>query len=137
MISTIMHFTMLTATTRGIRISVETFYHQAHSRPIEHHYVFAYRITIENHSDFSVQLLRRHWTITDANGIRRDVEGEGVVGQQPLIPSGEAHQYVSWANLNTDMGKMSGSYIMERMLDGELFEVKIPEFHLTAPFKGN
>ncbi len=128
---------MLTATTRGIRISVETFYHPNHSRPMEHRYVFAYRITIENNSDFTVQLMRRRWTIIDANGIHREVEGEGVVGQQPLITSGEAHQYVSWANLNTDVGKMFGTYTMERHIDGELFEVEIPEFRLIAPFKMN
>lgn len=128
---------MLTTTTRGIRISVETFYHHAHSRPSEHHYVFAYRITIENHSDFSVQLLRRHWTIIDGCGGRREIEGEGVVGQQPLIPSGESHQYVSWANLNTDIGKMFGTYLMERHIDAEQFEVAIPEFYMVAPAKMN
>lgn len=128
---------MLTATTKGIRISVETFYHPNHSRPTEHHFVFAYRITIENNSDFTVQLLRRRWSITDAGGNNRIVEGEGVVGQQPIIKSGQAHQYVSWANLNTDLGKMSGTYIMERHIDGELFDVEIPEFHLIAPFKMN
>jgi ApaG protein len=128
---------MLTATTKGIRISVETFYHPNHSRPAEHHFVFAYRITIENHSDFTVQLLRRRWDITDASGQSRVVEGEGVVGQQPIIQSGQAHQYVSWANLNTDLGKMKGTYIMERHIDGDLFEVEIPEFQLVAPFKMN
>lgn len=128
---------MLTLTTRGIRISVETFYNPSHSRPNEHRYVFAYRITIENKSDFTVQLLRRHWTIIDANGNRREVEGEGVVGQQPLIPKGQFHQYVSWANLNTDLGKMFGTYLMERHIDGELFDVEIPEFQLCAPFKMN
>jgi ApaG protein len=128
---------MLTATTRGIRISVETFYHPNHSRPTEHRYVFAYRITIENHSDFTVQLLRRHWTIVDGIGNRREVEGEGIVGLQPLISSGNSHQYVSWANLNTDLGKMFGTYLMERHIDGEHFEVEIPEFQLAAPFKMN
>lgn len=128
---------MLTATTRGIRISVETFYHPNHSRPTEHRYVFAYRITIENHSDFTVQLLRRHWTIVDGNGNRREVEGEGVLGYQPMIASGNSHQYVSWANLTTDLGKMFGTYLMERHIDGEHFEVEIPEFQLTAPFKMN
>lgn len=128
---------MLTATTKGIRICVETFYHPNHSRPTEHHFVFAYRITIENRSDFTVQLLRRCWNITDASGANRIVEGEGVVGQQPIIKSGQAHQYVSWANLNTDLGKMSGTYTMERHIDGELFDVEIPEFQLIAPFKMN
>jgi ApaG protein len=128
---------MLTAITRGIRISVETFYHPNHSRPTEHHFVFAYRITIDNNSDYTVQLLRRRWNIVDANGIGRVVEGEGVVGQQPIILNGQSHQYVSWANLSTDLGKMSGVYLMERHIDGELFEVEIPDFQLLAPFKMN
>lgn len=128
---------MLTATTKGIRISVETFYHPNHSRPTEHHFVFAYRITIENNSDFTVQLLRRRWSITDASGNNRIVEGDGVVGQQPIIRSGQSHQYVSWANLNSDIGKMSGTYIMERQIDADLFDVEIPEFQLIAPFKMN
>ncbi|MFZ4543089.1 MAG: Co2+/Mg2+ efflux protein ApaG [Saprospiraceae bacterium] len=128
---------MLTATTKGIKISVETFYNPLHSRPSEHRYVFTYRITIENTSDFTVQLLKRHWSILDANGTKREVKGDGVVGVQPLIPQGESHQYVSWANMDTDIGKMYGTYLMERHIDGEMFEVEIPEFQLIAPFKMN
>jgi ApaG protein len=128
---------MLTATTKGIKVSVETFYNPLHSRPSEQRYVFTYRITIENTSDFTVQLLKRHWTIIDAGGNRRDVHGDGVVGVQPLIAQGESHQYVSYANMDTDIGKMYGTYLMERHIDGEQFEVKIPEFRLIAPFKMN
>ena len=128
---------MLTATTKGIRISVEPFYNPLHSRPSEHRYVFTYRITIENTSEFTVQLMKRHWTIIDGSGNVREVHGDGVVGVQPLIPQGESHQYVSWANMDTDIGKMFGTYLMERSIDGEQFEVKIPAFQLVAPFKMN
>jgi ApaG protein len=103
-------FMILTETTRGIRISVQTQYQTEHSRPSENRYVFAYRITIENCSEYTVQVLRRHWKIYDSNGCTNDVEGVGVVGQQPVIPPGSSHQYVSWANLGSDIGKMLGTY---------------------------
>ena len=128
---------ILTETTRGIRISVQTEYKESHSRPTENRFVFAYQITIENCSEYSIQILRRHWTIFDSNGTTHDVEGEGVVGQQPVITPGASHQYVSWANIGSDIGKMSGTYMVERQIDGELFDVKIPEFILMSPFKMN
>jgi ApaG protein len=128
---------MDTLITNGIKISVETFYQDEYSRPIEHKYIFAYRITIENLSPHTIQLLRRHWHIFDSNGILKEVEGEGVVGQQPVLPPGESHQYISWCQLGTDSGKMSGTYTMERQSDGDLFQVEIPSFRLTAPFKAN
>ena len=128
---------MLTATTKGIKISVESFYNPLYSKPIEQRYIFTYRITIENTSEHAVQLLSRHWTIIDGMGNVKEVQGEGVVGVQPLIPASEAHQYVSWANLDTDIGKMFGTYLMERRIDGERFDVTIPEFQLVVPFKMN
>jgi ApaG protein len=128
---------ILTETTRGIRISVNTQYQNSHSRPVENRYIFAYQITIENKSEYSIQLLRRHWIIFDSNGKTHEVEGEGVVGEQPVIAPGTSYQYVSWANLSSDMGKMSGKYLVERQIDSELFEVVIPSFMLLAPFKMN
>lgn len=128
---------METRTTNGIRISVETFYQEDYSRPVEGKYIFAYRVTIENNSTQTVQLLRRHWYIVDSNGSVREVEGEGVIGQQPVLAPGESHQYVSWSHLMTDIGKMFGSYLMERVNDNEQFNVDIPEFRLIAPFKDN
>jgi ApaG protein len=77
--------------------------------------MFAYRITIENHNSFPVQLHRRQWHIFDSNGEYREVEGEGVVGQQPLLQAGEQFQYVSGCNLRTEMGKMFGKYVMENV----------------------
>lgn len=128
---------METSVTNGIKVSVETFYQEEYSRPIEHKYIFAYRITIENVSDFTVQLMRRHWYIIDSNGMTREVEGEGVIGQQPILRAGEKHQYVSWSHLFTEMGKMYGYYLFIRQIDGETFKAQIPEFQLTVPFKMN
>ena len=84
-----------------------------------------------------IKLLRRHWHIVDSNGSYRDVDGDGVVGQQPVIEPGDNYQYVSGANLRSDMGKMYGSYEMENMFNKKIIEVTIPEFQLIAPFKMN
>jgi ApaG protein len=123
--------------TEGVSITVETFYQPAQSNPISAEYLFAYRITIENLSTMPVKLLRRHWYIVDSNGAYREVEGEGVVGQQPLIEPGGSYQYVSACNLRTDMGKMYGNYQMENLYNKKLLTVEIPEFQMIAPFKMN
>lgn len=128
---------MVTQITDGVKVSVETVYQPEYSNPENEHFMFAYRITIENLSDYSVQLLRRHWYIFDSNGTRREVEGEGVVGVQPIIEPGEQHEYVSGCNLKSDMGTMTGTYQMLREFDGSLFEVKIPKFDLIAPHRLN
>jgi ApaG protein len=125
------------AITNGIRVSVETFYQDEYSRPMDNRFIFAYRITIENNSMYTVQLMRRHWYIHDSNGITREVEGEGVIGQQPILLPREVHQYVSWSHLFTDIGKMRGYYIFVRQVDGEMFRVDIPEFSMIVPFKMN
>ena len=127
---------METRTTNGITVTVETFYQAEYSRPKEQKFIFAYRITIENHSADTVQLMRRHWHIYDSNGIHREVEGEGVVGQQPVLQPGESHQYVSWCPLLTEIGKMAGVFLMEKT-DGSSFQARIPEFRLVAPQKMN
>lgn len=123
--------------TNGIRVSVETFYQEDYSRPDESKFIFAYRITIKNESEFTVQLLRRHWRIVDSNGTVRVVEGEGVIGEQPILKPGQSHQYVSWSHLTTEIGKMDGNYLFVRLSDGSRFNATIPEFHLMAPFKMN
>ena len=128
---------MQTTTTEGVKISVETFYQPDYSQPLTNEFMFAYRITIKNESGYSVKLLRRHWHIVDSSGIHREVEGEGVVGVQPTIEPGQSHQYVSGSHLKTEMGKMYGTYLMERVSDGKAFYVAIPEFQLQAPFKMN
>ena len=128
---------MPTLTTNGIKISVKTAYQPEHSTPNRQQYIHAYQITIENLSNTTVQLLRRHWIIVDSNGVRREVEGEGVRGQQPILMPGQRHQYNSWSPLLTDIGKMYGSFQMVRKLDSRKFRVRIPEFQLIAPFKLN
>lgn len=128
---------MVTKITDGVKISVETIYQPEYSNPANEHFMFAYRVNIENLTENSVQLLNRHWHIFDSNGTKREVEGEGVVGQQPIIEPGDNHEYVSGCNLKTDMGSMKGSYEMERIVDGVKFRVNIPEFYLIAPFKLN
>ncbi len=128
---------MVQKVTEGVSITVETFYQPAQSNPLSSEYLFAYRITIENLGDVPVKLLRRHWQIIDSNGSYREVEGEGVVGQQPIIEPGSNYQYVSAANLRSDMGKMGGTYQMENMYNKKLMVVTIPEFQLIAPFKMN
>jgi ApaG protein len=128
---------MVAQITEGVKVSVETTYQPEYSNPANEHFMFAYKIQIENLTDYSVQLLRRHWTIFDSNGTKREVEGEGVVGLQPIIAPGMYHEYVSGCNLKTDMGSMEGTYQMKRLVDGEIFDVKIPKFSLLAPFKMN
>lgn len=128
---------MVTEITEGIKVSVETEYQPAYSSPSQYHYVFTYRVTIENQSDSTIQLLNRHWDIYDAALLKREVEGEGVVGQQPVLEPGQNHQYVSGCNLKSGIGKMGGSFLMERLVDGQLFKVQIPEFTMVAPFKLN
>ncbi len=128
---------MKTKLTAGIKVSVETNYKSKQSHPFASHYFFAYRITIKNISDYTVQLKKRHWYIFDSNGIKNEVEGDGVVGVQPILVPGQSYQYISGCNLITDMGKMHGIYLMEREIDGKLFNVKIPEFLMIVPYKLN
>jgi ApaG protein len=128
---------MISKISEGIEITIETFYQDDYSNPMKSEFMFAYRITIENHNKFTVKLLRRNWHIFDSNGEYREVEGEGVVGVQPILTSGETYQYVSGCNLKTEMGKMVGYYEMENQHNKHLFSVKIPSFELIAPAKLN
>lgn len=128
---------MVQQTTEGVCVSVESFYQPKQSNPFSLEFLFAYRITIENFSPVPVKLLTRHWYIRDSNGVHREVEGEGVVGLQPLINCSERHQYVSACNLRSEIGKMWGFYMMEDMFHKRRFKVQIPEFQLIAPFKMN
>lgn len=128
---------MVTEITEGIKVSVETEYQPEYSSPSQFHFVFTYRITIENRSAYTIQLLRRHWYIHDLNYPQREVEGEGVVGVQPILEPGESHQYVSGCNLKSGLGKMYGAYSMERTIDGKRFNVIIPAFIMVAPFRLN
>lgn len=128
---------MVSKISSGVEITVETFYQSDYSNPLNHEFMFAYRITIENHNGFAVKLLRRHWYIFDSNGDKREVEGEGVVGVQPVLEPNERYQYVSGCNLRSEMGKMYGNYLMENQNNKTTFRVKIPSFQMIVPFKGN
>ncbi|MEI6880439.1 MAG: Co2+/Mg2+ efflux protein ApaG [Bacteroidetes bacterium] len=126
-----------TAITKDVKITVETAYQNNTHPNYSGEHMFAYRITIANQSEYTVKLLRRHWYITDSVHGTTEVEGEGVVGQQPVLEPGETHQYVSGCAIKSDIGKMHGTYLLERSIDGQFFEVKIPEFLLVAPFYNN
>lgn len=125
---------MQVAITNDVKIIVETSYQSSKSESAGGKHMFAYRITIENQGEHTIKLLRRHWHIVDSLDGKSEVEGEGVVGMQPLLEPEEKYQYVSGCMLSSEMGKMYGTYLMERQIDGKLFEVKIPEFILCAPF---
>ena len=128
---------MVTAITQGVKISVDTVYQEEYSNPDKEHFMFGYQITVENLTDYSIKLMRRQWFIFDSSGTKREVEGEGVVGQQPLIEPGDSYTYVSGCNLTTDMGSMSGNYLMNREADNTEFIVDIPEFQLIVPYRLN
>jgi ApaG protein len=120
------------AITRGIAVSVEPTYLEANSSPATSRYLWAYRVTIENHGRETVQLLSRHWMITNARGEFTEVKGPGVIGKQPLLKPGESYSYTSGAPLDTPSGMMGGSYQMESDR-GERFDIEIPTFSLDSP----
>lgn len=128
---------MVSKISEGVEVSVETFYQPEHSKPMEGEFMFAYRITLENHNSFPVKLLRRYWNIAESDGSHKEVSGDGVVGVQPILHPSEKYQYVSGCNLRTEMGKMFGTYEMENMLNKTNFTVNVPVFEMTAPFKMN
>ena len=128
---------MVTTITEGVKISVDTVYQDEHSDPTSAHFMFAYRISIENLTNYEIQLMRRQWFIFDSNGTVREVEGEGVVGVQPVIAPGDSYVYVSGSHLKTDIGHMRGRYLMRRTVDGVDFLVDIPQFELIVPFRLN
>lgn len=125
---------METLITSGVEVNVETFYQQGYSNPMHNDFMFAYHITLFNHNSFTIQLLRRRWEITNAHGEATIVEGDGVVGRQPVLYPGDSYQYVSGSNIKTTIGKMEGTYVFENKETGKEFEVKIPMFKLVVPF---
>ncbi len=123
-----------------ICVKVATTYLPSHSNPEDGHYTFAYTITISNGATLPVQLLSRHWIITDGDGDKQEVRGDGVVGEQPVIAPGESFRYTSGATLTTPVGYMQGSYYMVVRQPMEIdpaelpvFEVPIPAFSLHTP----
>ncbi len=123
---------MYTRTTHDITVTVNPVYLDDQSSPGDHHFVWAYRVRIENHGGRAVQLLRRHWKITDAMGRMQEVQGSGVVGEQPVLQPGDSYEYTSGTPLPTPSGIMVGRYQMETE-GGDKFDVDIPAFSLDSP----
>jgi ApaG protein len=115
--------------TQGIEVEVKPEFLPDSSSPKESQFVFAYHIRITNRSEQEVQLLSRHWIITDGKGVVREVRGEGVVGEQPVLLPRQSHEYSSYCPLPTPTGNMRGSFQMTNSL-GSKFDVKIPLFFL-------
>lgn len=115
-----------------VRVKVSTRYIPDHSAPDEQRFVFAYDIIVRNEGNEPVQLLTRHWIITDGNGKTQEVRGEGVVGEQPVIPPGTEYRYTSGTLLNTEVGSMQGSFGMQTE-DGVEFTAPIRPFTLAQP----
>lgn len=123
--------------TSGVKITVKAHFEPEFSVPLDSRYIFLYFITIENQNDFPIQLINREWNIFDSAWEYRVVHGEGVIGKQPVIKSGEKYSYSSASDLTTDRGSMKGSYEMLNIRDRSSFKVRIPEFILEAPFALN
>ena len=117
--------------TEGVRVGATAYYLPEESDPDARRFVFGYTIVVANQGDAPVQLVSRHWVIIDAHGRREDVEGEGVVGQQPRLEPGQAFKYQSFCPLKTPWGTMEGTYQMRRD-DGSTFEARIARFFLRT-----
>ena len=125
------------ATTRDIRVEVESRYVPERSDPAERNWFFVYEIRISNQGRETVQLLSRHWVISDSAGDEEEIRGPGVIGQQPTLQPGESFEYTSACPLETSFGSMRGSYQMIALASGEHFDVEIAPFSLAEPFSVN
>jgi len=121
------------AVTRGVRVRVRSQYDPTRSQPLRRQWFFLYTVEIVNEGDETVQLLTRHWIITDGNGEVQEVRGPGVVGRQPILAPGESFEYTSGCPLPTPFGTMRGSYQMITAR-GERFDAEIAEFALSEPY---
>lgn len=128
---------MVSQTSAGIQVSAEIEFQPGFSNPVAGEFLFAYTITIENLNNYPVQLLRRHLYIFESTGIWQEVEGEGVVGVQPVIQPGQQYRYTSGCNLKTEIGKMQGTYLMTRYGTSQQFDVIIPDMEMIYPWKNN
>lgn len=124
-------------TTEGITVRAEAQYLSDYSQPQLGKFLFGYRIAITNGSKHTVQLIKRYWLIRNGFGARREVEGLGVVGQQPVLAPGETFEYSSYCELDTDYGAMLGTYIMKRADAGDFLSVRIPRMTLVVPARLN
>jgi len=125
-----------TAITAGITVSVHVFWLDDQSQPENHRYAWAYHIRIANGSEDTVQLVSRSWEIMDGRGQKEHVHGDGVVGEQPVIPAGDHFDYTSGAALDTSTGFMRGTYHMLNPATNARFDIEIPAFSLDSPHHG-
>lgn len=125
---------MISAITNGIKVSVLSEFQPFYSQPAQNLFAFSYTIKIENKTDFTVKLVSRHWRIFDSFGSTYSVNGEGVVGLTPVIEPSDSFEYTSGCNFASSIGKMHGTYTMQRVRDGRIFEIEIPEFILEVPY---
>ncbi len=123
---------MISQITAGIEVRVETSYQPAFSQPALHNYAFSYKIHIVNHNDFVVQLISRKWIIKNGFGEIDVVEGDGVVGRQPVLYAGDSYEYVSGCHLISTIGTMEGIYFFENKQTNEIISAIIPLFKLEA-----
>jgi ApaG protein len=128
---------MFSAITDNVKVIIETAFKPDALNHPNGEFLFAYRVSIENYSDSTIQLIRRHWFITESSGLRREVEGVGVIGEQPIIEPNAFHQYISYCNIKSEIGKMSGNYTMIRLHDAYKFKILIPEFQMVVPYRLN
>jgi ApaG protein len=128
-----MHCSVSEAVTHNVRVEVESQYAPEHSQPFQNEWFFHYTVRITNEGDETVQLISRHWIITDATGHTDEVQGPGVVGEQPVLAPGESFQYTSGCPLRTSSGVMRGTYHMVDE-DGGHFDVEIAAFALHEPY---
>ena len=128
---------MVSQITRGIKISVLTTFEGTYFKNHKIHFAFSYQITIENQGKDSVQLISRHWEIFDSLNNIEIVDGEGVIGQKPVLKSGESHTYSSGCLLSSPFGSMKGHFNMVNFTTTKNFKVIVPSFKLSAPFALN
>jgi ApaG protein len=129
-----LHASTSEAVTNSVRVEVESQYAPEHSQPFQNQWFFYYTVRITNESDETVQLLSRHWIITDASGHIEEVRGPGVVGEQPVLAPGESFQYTSGCPLKTSTGIMRGTYQMVVTEGGDRFDIEIAPFALHEPY---
>jgi ApaG protein len=128
---------MPTAITENIKVSVKAQYEDMYSNPERDKFAFSYEVRIENDGPVPIKLMSRHWYIIDTDLYKREVKGEGVVGEMPVIQPGEVHTYTSWCPLATDIGVMYGYYNFVRLSDQQNFKVRIPLFQMVATYRLN
>ena len=128
---------MITGLTCGVKISVESLYRKDLSNVENSMFFFNYRIVMENLNSYKVQLVSRYWFIFDSLNPAKEVSGDGVVGEQPILDPGQKHVYVSGCDLNSEVGYMRGYYIFERLDTKERFRVEVPKFELYSKLKMN